>query len=150
MTVTFYGPWSLTAYCDEGFFTEYFTIAGSDSSDGLYEPADDGSPYSTTVTGEEWTIQFQASLQDDELIDYEPDRGDGFFPSVGRFTVLAPPHVTEPTGTGFVISHTLDVQLTSDDPLLSPPWQKPPDFTIPDGPYGRYAGYLPPRRPRTS
>jgi hypothetical protein len=143
MAVTFYGPWSLTARCYPNYFyTEYFEITGSDSSDGLYEPADNGTPYSTTVTGQEWTIQFQAHLYEAPAglrFDYEPARGDGVFPVIGRFTVLAVPEPTEPN---VVARHMLDVQLESLDPLLSPPWERPFDFTVrEDGPYGRY---LPP------
>lgn len=149
MPVSFFGPWDLTAYCDKGFFTEHFTIVGSDSSDGFYTPADDGTPYSTSVTGGEWTIQFQAALDGGEPFDYEPARGDAFFPVFGRVTVLAPPRISRPPGTGFVISHQLDVQLTSRDPLLSPPWEPPPDFTIgEDGPIGRFGDHLATRRRR--
>ena len=133
MAETFFGPWHLTATTQEGQFTEFFVITGSDSSDGLYEPADNGTPFSTTVTGDEWTIEFQATFgSNSEMFAYDPARGTRTLPQQGLTVQLASPRIDKPSGD--VFAHLLVVELVSQDPQLSPPWVPPPfDFTVPKG-----------------
>ena len=146
MAQTFYGPWKLSAWLERGVYVDYFTIAGSDACDGQYLLPDDGSRFDLIVTGQEWTIQVQSSgTVGGPLFDHEPQRGDAFVPYLGRFAVLAPLYQQKPFGPGaHIVIHGLDIQLESTDPLLSPPWVKPFDFTRPDA--GSYGFYRPPHR----
>jgi hypothetical protein len=131
MSETFFGQWKLRGKSGESQFLERFVISDSDGSDGIFELADDGTPVDLAVSGNEWTIQFQARLESTDWFSYDPDRTTRFVPNQGLTVVLAIAAPVKPGG-GLVFAHPLVVQLVSCDPALSPPiGTNPFDFSLP-------------------
>lgn len=130
---TFYGPWSMRVTNQEGFFSERFEILGSNGSDGLYIPADDGTPFDFDADGAQWTVDFQAKIGDEDWFSYEPDRATAVIPPQGLTVTLKIEPLIEPGGEALVFNHHMVLTCISTDPELNPPWPViPVDFSLPD------------------
>ncbi len=128
---SFFGPWSLRATTQQGFFSERFEIVGSDGLDGIFFPDEDGTPLELAVTGASWTLDLQAKLSDSDWFSYDAARTTAIIPPQGLTVTLASEQIEEPTG--LVLNHLLVVQCVSDDPTINPPWPTiPVDFSLPD------------------
>jgi hypothetical protein len=57
MSEVFYGPWHITVYSKDAYFSQRFTITGSDASDGTYPGVPGTGP--GDVAGSQWTIDFE-------------------------------------------------------------------------------------------
>jgi hypothetical protein len=144
MTQTFSGTWLLTATTRAGFYRDSFDITYSDNADGTYEPAGDGTPYVLTVTGQAWTVDFNATAgPGPELSPYDPYRATRTVPGQGlTVTFTGPPDLYYGGPPWVIFGHHLDLELVSQDPHLAPPWEPAPfQFTITQPVVGIY---LPP------
>jgi hypothetical protein len=126
-----FGRWLLRASSGPSHITGRFIIIGSDSGDGVFEPAEDGTPINLDVTGVEWAIEFQSRFSSGDWEPYEPDRATRFVPQQGLTVVFATPPPVKPSGA-FVFANLLVVHCLSKDPTLSPPISPNPfDFSLP-------------------
>lgn len=132
MPETFFGPWQLRGTTAQSQFSERFVLAGAGGADGIYEPDEGGAPTLLSVTGDEWTIDFQARFGlSGEWFSYEPTRTTRFVPHQGLTVHLASILITKPGGD--VLNHLLVVRCISTDPALSPPLTPNPfDFSLPE------------------
>lgn len=127
----FFGPWDLSVTNQQGHFSERFEIVGSDGADGMYVPADDGTPFDFHVEGAAWTVDFQGKLRDTDWFSYEPDRTTAIISPQGLTVTLAVEPIVFPGA--MIFNHHMVLRCVSTDPALNPPIPVPPwDFTLPD------------------
>jgi hypothetical protein len=146
MVQVFYGPWIVTVESKEAYFSQRFTITGSDASDGTYPGVPGTGP--GNVTGSRWTIDFE--WNDPSNVDW--------YPSDSRRTV------EYTVSDGLVVSAGVDdnfeavrdgdyndlvLRCVNNDPDLNPlRGTVPYDFTITKEQLARYREKNPDRPPR--